>query len=869
MAKAGLISEIVDVGAVNKQLADLKSQLDGIVAQIDAINKAGIAIKGANNIQALGQAQANANTKAQAAIDLTAKLTEEELKLARAKVEKQTRTKQATDAVKEEINANAAIVGEYKALDNELKKVRDAYKNLAAAGKENTKEAKDLAARTQELDTKIKAIDATVGQHQRNVGNYKSALSKLGEQASALPGPIGGIGSAISKVSKIMLANPILLVITAIVGAVMALVNAFKSTDEGATELDARFKQISVIIDVVVQRVAQFASGLLSIMKGNFAAGMDKLKTSFTGVADQMRLAAKAAYEFVYAMDEINDRNTAFISDEARLKQEISDLKYIYNDQTKSLGERQAALEGIMKKEKELSDFKAQIAKDTFKAELDRIAGERGVAVEQLMEIVMIPAAELKERLKDETSGFTQLFQAMNDEEKALLEKLYANILNAQTEFTDNTRRQQKQLTDLYQDAKDKRVKALNEQTEALRKSIEEQQKAYESAIKGNADADKKAAEESFKYRLKFQLMSQEEFIKNETDLLLKSADYINSSAEQKAQALKMTYDKALKDARQAGLLMAIELQASADDIAEPEWQMPMMDAAVQQGQQLQQQQDRLNSIQQDAAAWEMRLQIANDYTSRIDDLVTKAFAIRMQQIDIESQADQAAKQKELEAAAGNAAKIDEINARYLVREKERDKERKRLQLEQAKYQKAQGIVSSIINTGMGVTNALTVQPATLIPFMVALALATGLAQTAMIAAQPLPQYAKGRKGGRGEWAQINEQGQEAVVTSTGAVYLPQSPIVYLPEGASVIPHNELVDLAARSATVYGLPMSTTTDTSAAIRSEISGLHRGFAMLANEIRGKKETSINITERGIWANVKHGANYQKWVDNIRL
>ncbi len=76
------------------------------------------------------------------------------------------------EAVKD-INAQTDA---YDKLDRELNTTRKAYKNLAAAGKENTTEAKKLLAQTKRLDSQLKRIDSTVGQNQRSVGKYSDAL---------------------------------------------------------------------------------------------------------------------------------------------------------------------------------------------------------------------------------------------------------------------------------------------------------------------------------------------------------------------------------------------------------------------------------------------------------------------------------------------------------------------------------------------------------------------------------------------------------------------------------------------------------------------------------------------------------------------
>ena len=76
---------------------------------------------------------------------------------------------------------------------------------------------------------------------------------------------------------------------------------------------------------------------------------------------------------------------------------------------------------------------------------------------------------------------------------------------------------------------------------------------------------------------------------------------------------------------------------------------------------------------------------------------------------------------------------------------------------------------------------------------------ATGAAELAAVIATPLPQYAKGRKGGKAEHAIVGEIGQEAIVTTDGKVTLtPSTPsLAYIPQGADVIPHNELIKNSA------------------------------------------------------------------------
>lgn len=67
----------------------------------------------------------------------------------------------------------------YAQQSKRLNELRRAYKDLAIQEKENTAEAQKLISEITELDAKLKKVDATVGQHQRNVGNYAETTVSL------------------------------------------------------------------------------------------------------------------------------------------------------------------------------------------------------------------------------------------------------------------------------------------------------------------------------------------------------------------------------------------------------------------------------------------------------------------------------------------------------------------------------------------------------------------------------------------------------------------------------------------------------------------------------------------------------------------
>jgi hypothetical protein len=122
--------------------------------------------------------------------------------LAKGKVAIQEKNRQ----LNQEAILTSKLTGEYKKQSTLLNKLRTDYKNLAVAGKANTKEAKNLLGQITKLDTKLKQVDATVGQHQRSVGNYGNALKGVGRQflgAAGITAGITGFVTVLKNATKI------------------------------------------------------------------------------------------------------------------------------------------------------------------------------------------------------------------------------------------------------------------------------------------------------------------------------------------------------------------------------------------------------------------------------------------------------------------------------------------------------------------------------------------------------------------------------------------------------------------------------------------------------------------------------------------
>ena len=90
----------------------------------------------------------------------------------RLKIQLSEQRKANKDLAREQLGLNS----EYEIQSKRLNKLRKDYKNLILSEGKVTKETKKLLKEVKKLDKELKDLDATVGQNQREVGNYAKAL---------------------------------------------------------------------------------------------------------------------------------------------------------------------------------------------------------------------------------------------------------------------------------------------------------------------------------------------------------------------------------------------------------------------------------------------------------------------------------------------------------------------------------------------------------------------------------------------------------------------------------------------------------------------------------------------------------------------
>lgn len=186
----------------------------------------------------------------------------------------------------------------------------------------------------------------------------------------------------------------------------------------------------------------------------------------------------------------------------------------------------------------------------------------------------------------------------------------------------------------------------------------------------------------------------------------------------------------------------------------------------------------RIAQIKKDIESTVMVAAAVSDILSSIADIQA--------QIENEKLSRDRSKIKELQ----DAGAITEKEA--IARMKKLDIEERNIKRRQAQRDKAIALFNAVINTAKGIAAAIPN------PFLIAFAAIVGAAQIALIAARPIPQFAKGKKGRYEGLAEVGEAGSE-LVEHDGRMYLAKKPqVIWVGKSDKVYSHKETVEMMSK-----------------------------------------------------------------------
>lgn len=450
--------------------------------------------------------------------------------------------KNAKKTVDQVVQANKAQKGSYEELyrqwqtaQTQLKLMGNAYtvneKGVLSLSKEYINQSKVVANMKKSLDD----FGRGVHDNRLNVGNYTDSIKAAVGEMNMMPGALGQATSQVQRFGvalKALALNPIVLAITAVVGALVGLFKALKSTDTYGTNFQARLEQIKAILDVVRTRVIAFADAVKSIFKGDFKEAGEKFKETFTGIGDQMKNATDAAWDYIHALDVINDSQNNFISDAAELENKIAKLQFQAMDQRLSDEKRLAASKEAMRLSEQLLTREAQFAKDKFELEAKYLAERNGLRQEDVIGFIKMTDEEQKnasQSLKTLRDNYEDKFTE--------IENLYADWIKKDTQFYSENRRNVSKASAFEEELRKEKESALKKEYDTRLKIIELE-----------AGKDKEKMKEVLKWKYEQEINNEK--LTNDEKLLLK-LEYDAAVYELDQKAIKESQDLLKKEVEQ------------------------------------------------------------------------------------------------------------------------------------------------------------------------------------------------------------------------------------------------------------------------------------------------------------------------------
>jgi phage-related minor tail protein len=245
-------------------------------------------------------------------VETIKKLEKELIDLRARQAEVNQETRESIRLQRQQLTAVDNTSGAYDKLSKELNEARKRYKDLAAAEMESSEEAQQLIKRIVELDSKLKGVDASVGQFQRNVGNYSSALDNFFPQLGGISQGINDVRNATNNTGKAIAGIAIGFEVFNLASAAVAELNAnLEETRQIATQIQtftgatgsalldqvAQAKAVAETYKANVQEVSVAANTLSRELGVDFARALELIEAGF-------RKGANAQGEFLDGLRE-------------------------------------------------------------------------------------------------------------------------------------------------------------------------------------------------------------------------------------------------------------------------------------------------------------------------------------------------------------------------------------------------------------------------------------------------------------------------------------------------------------------------------------------------------------------------------------
>jgi len=349
-----------------------------------------------------------------------------------------------------------------------------------------------------------------------------------------MPGVMGTAVTSVNRLGmafKALIANPIVLALTAVVGVIAALVKAFKNSQPLMDAFHKVSAAIGATFKVLLDRLSNFVEFLGSVFNKELREarraakelndeliGIEETMTrrekrelrraNRKGILEEIKEEAKAAYDLTKAEQALEDAEIAWIKREAELRREVEELINSSKDENLTNKEKLKNLDEAILKTKELTIKEVFFAKERARISQERL--DQGKSSREEMrqnEELQAAAAEAEARgLKEQKRILSERFTLIN--------KL--------------TAAEQAELKEREEAAK-KSVELAEKEMEAAKKQLTKELDDYKKYLADKKIADAKALADKRQQQIEQAEWEREQQIINQENLLaIRELNYEN-----------------------------------------------------------------------------------------------------------------------------------------------------------------------------------------------------------------------------------------------------------------------------------------------------------------------------------------------------
>lgn len=491
---------------------------------------------------------------------------------------------QAThNSARADIDSYTQKIGENnRAISDNKKKIEE----LTAGMDLNEMSMKQLKNRSRELQMQLNATSASANPQEykmlqnelEKVNTRIFAVQNQGKglisQFAAMNNPVGQAAQAVQgfgQALKALIANPVGIVVMAIVAAFYALKVAIAGSDEATTKYEGVMAALNSMLDNGKRILTEYISMLGNLIKLDFKAVKENIR-NLSDMGETMVENAKAAYDAAIAEDALNDaiaRNND-LTEVNRAR--IAELRQISKDTTKSVEERKKASDELLKLENDnykmaVSNISGQyeVWKGKNKNLIDamRLGNKTQFAeVEKYMQMVQDGTEltyEQRLELAQLVNDITTTLDRGTEEEKEKFRSFFSELSSMQEQYFTENRRDVVTASRIAEDARrdaaqaakealERKISAvdyaLKEETKLLKQNLAEQKI---SQTQYDQELEQKALESLHK-KLEITGLEKDARIEIEQQILdykIKALE-LEKSIEKERISVKQEFDRAV-----------------------------------------------------------------------------------------------------------------------------------------------------------------------------------------------------------------------------------------------------------------------------------------------------------------------------------